>query len=138
MFNDSKIVSTASGYNTRIPKLDFKITDVGYTERTADFKYCYSYDTAANCQTPNNATTQDIHTVAYGSSDDPINYHGSYLYVKKTSSSNGTAKSGKEWEKCDGSNCAKSTYNEDTSYTSEQYCNTTNGNCYCCIKVNWK
>ena len=85
-----------------------------------------------------NATTQDIHTVAYGSSDDPINHHGSYLYVKKTSSSNGTARSGKEWEKCDGSNCTNSTYNEDTNYTSEQYCNTTNGNCYCCIKVNWK
>ena len=85
-----------------------------------------------------NATTQDIHTVAYGSSDDPINHHGSYLYVKKTSSSNGTARSGKEWEKCDGSNCTNSTYNEDTNYTSEQYCNTTNGNCYCCIKANWK
>ena len=85
-----------------------------------------------------NSTSQDLQTVNYGSSADPINYHNtSYLYIMKTSSSNGTAKSGKEWEKCDGSNCARSTYNQATEYTSEQYCNTSNGNCVCCIKVNW-
>ena len=86
-----------------------------------------------------NATSQDLQTVAYGTTANPINYHNSgYLYIMKTSSSNGTAYSGKEWEKCDGSNCARSTYNQATNYTSEQYCNTTSGNCYCCIKVNWK
>ena len=86
-----------------------------------------------------NATTQDIQIVNYGTSADPLNYHNSdYLYIMKTSSSNGTAYSGKEWEKCDGSSCARSTYNQNTDYTSEQYCNTTNGNCVCCIKVNWK
>ncbi len=85
-----------------------------------------------------NATTQDIHTVPYGTSDDPINYHNTtYLYVKKTRNSNGSARNGAEWKICNGATCTRSTYNEDTNYSSEQYCNTTNGNCYCCIKVNW-
>ena len=86
-----------------------------------------------------NSTSQDLQTVAYGTSADPLNYHNSsYLYIMKTSSTNGTAYSGKEWEKCDGSNCARSTYDQSVDYTSEQYCNTTSGNCYCCVRVNWK
>ncbi len=88
-----------------------------------------------------NATpSQDLQSWVYGgASNNLINYHNSnYLYIKKSKSTNGTAVSGKEWKQCDGSKCARTTYNQATNYTSEQICNTTNGNCYCCVKVNWK
>ena len=85
-----------------------------------------------------NSTTQDIQSVNYGAKADPINYHGSYLYINKSSKTAGTAKSGKEWKKCDGSGCARTYYNQNTEYAANSYCNTINGNCYCCIKVNWK
>lgn len=86
-----------------------------------------------------NGNTQDIHTIAYGSSGDPMNYNNKgWIYIWKKSSSSGTAVSGKEWKLCNGATCARSTYNQSTTYSSEQYCDTTNGNCVCCIKVNWK
>ena len=85
-----------------------------------------------------NSTTQDIQSVNYGAKADPINYHGSYLYINKSSKTAGTAVSGKEWKKCDGSGCAQTYYNQNTEYAANSYCNTINGNCYCCIKVNWK
>lgn len=86
-----------------------------------------------------NTTTQNIQTVSYGNKVNLLNYHNpDYLYIKKTSSSNGSAHSGKEWKPCNNSNCARTTYDQDVDYTATQICNTSAGNCTCCIKVNWR
>ena len=89
-----------------------------------------------------NATSQDVHIVAYGNVVNLINHHNSnYVWIKKTSSSNGTAKANKEWERCSGdigANCVKATYNEDTDYSTESICDTTYGSCKCCLRVNWQ
>ena len=85
-------------------------------------------------------STQELQSWTYnGGKQDMINYHNTkYLFISKTSSKDGTAVSKKEWKKCDNANCTNSTYDQATNYTSEQICNTTNGNCTCCVKVNWK
>ena len=55
-FKDSTIKSSAGdNYQSRTPKLDFKVVDERYSEEK-DLKMCYSYDDEAKCPTPDNAT----------------------------------------------------------------------------------
>lgn len=92
-----------------------------------------------NYQIWNASSSQELQAYTYGAgTHNLINYHNSnYLYIKKTKNSNGSAKSGAEWEKCKDANCTYGTYNQKTEYTSESICDTTYGNCICCVKVNW-
>lgn len=66
------------------------------------------------------------------------NYHNTdWLYIKRTATNAGTAKDGAEFARV-GTSCKKATYDHDVDYTTDEYCDTTNGDCTCIVKVNWQ
>ena len=91
-----------------------------------------------------NAANSIYVQIAYGENiigvDGLWNYHNkSWLYIKKSSSKNGSAPAGSEWKgtNSDTNGCRNVVFNQATQYKANQMCDNRYGSCVCRLRVNW-
>ena len=131
-------VELTANWRPNVAKIEYQTNSKNAVILESRAKYKKSGDYAI----VNSSGSKTLQKFTYGVSatdeqKNLYNYHNSdWLYIKRTATNDGTAKDGAEWKKASG--CKKATYDHDVDYATDDYCDTTNGDCTCIVKVNWQ